>query len=315
MELFYLGIDLGGTRIKIGIVQAGKVKATTVLNAAAENGLAGTLQQLVPQLHHFIGHSGFSMSKLGGIGLAFPGLVNPYSRKIISTNKKYDDAPQLDLIAWAATHFNVPFYIENDARMAAVGEWKFGAGRGCNDLVAITIGTGIGTAAIIEGRLLRGKHFQAGCLGGHLTIDYKGRTCTCGNAGCLEAHAATWSLKELALAHPDFQKSSLYQAAKIDFETLFAAAKTGDLLALELKQHCIESWAAGIVNLIHAYDPERVIVGGGVSRSAPLFLNDVAARVNRHAWCPWGKVELLPSTLIEEAALLGLAYGMASGIE
>ena len=79
--------------------------------------------------------------------------------------------------------------------MAAVGEWKYGAGRDTNDLVVMTIGTGIGTSAIIEGKLLRGRHFQAGCLGGHISVQYEGRECTCGNKGCLEAYGSTWSLE------------------------------------------------------------------------------------------------------------------------
>src|SRR5204862_7534651 len=146
---------------------------------------------------------------LNGIALAFPGIVNPVSKKIISTNKKYDDGPQLNLEEWVSQRWNTAFYIENDARMAVVGEWVFGAGRGSNDIVAVTIGTGIGSSAIIEGRLLRGKHFQAGCLGGHFTVQYNGNECTCGNIGCVEAQASTWSISRMIKADPGFSKSSL----------------------------------------------------------------------------------------------------------
>ena len=92
-------------------------------------------------------------------------------------------------------NWNVDFFIDNDARLAAVGEWKYGAGKDTDNLVVMTIGTGIGTSVIMNGKLLRGKHFQAGCLGGHFSVKYNGSMCTCGNSGCVEAYASTWSFK------------------------------------------------------------------------------------------------------------------------
>ena len=103
-----------------------------------------------------------------GIALGFCGLADARIGRVVSTNKKYEDAPAIDFSAWAAHEFNLPFAIENDARMALLGERHAGAARGIDNLVMITLGTGIGGAAMIEGKLLRGRHAQAGCLGGHL---------------------------------------------------------------------------------------------------------------------------------------------------
>ena len=96
-------------------------------------------------------------------------------RRILSTSSKYDDGPEIDLVAWARAELDLPLRLENDARTALLGERYAGAGQGCDDIVMMTFGTGIGGAAMIGGRLLHGKHFQAGCLGGHFAADYRGR--------------------------------------------------------------------------------------------------------------------------------------------
>ncbi len=153
-----------------------------------------------------------------GIGFSFCGLVDSRRGRILSSNDKYSDAAGFDLAGWAQTEFNLPLRLENDARTALLGEWYAGAGRGSNDIVMLTLGTGVGGAAMIDGKLLRGKHFQAGCLGGHLGVNHKGRTCSCGNIGCVEAEASSWSLPAICAAHPLFEKSPLAALPGISFE-------------------------------------------------------------------------------------------------
>jgi len=165
---------LGGTRIKLGLLKNNTILEKKIFDAESAKGLEANLHKLETVIDDLLEKHQIKPNMLQGIGLSFPGLVDPVAKKIISTNKKYDDGPQLHLQEWATQKWNAIFYIENDARMAAVGEWIFGAGRGSNDVVVVTIGTGIGTSAIIEGRLLRGKHFQAGCLGGHFRCNTKG---------------------------------------------------------------------------------------------------------------------------------------------
>jgi glucokinase len=261
---------------------------------------------------------------LQGIGLAFPGIVNPLSKKIIATNKKYDDAPRLNLSEWAAQKWNTALYIENDARMAATGEWKFGAGRGSDNVVVVTIGTGIGSSAIIEGRLLRGTHFQAGVLGGHFTVQYNGNVCTCGNIGCVEAQASTWNISRMIKADPGFSKSSLATSPQpspsgegvidLDFYALFKASRDNDELATRIKYECMNIWSAGIINLIHAYDPEIVVLGGGILNSKEEIIPYIQQRVAQYAWCPWGNVQIKASELMDDAAILGwgIVWGMKS---
>jgi glucokinase len=225
--------------------------------------------------------------------------------RALSTNKKYEDAPSIDFNAWSQREFGLPFAIENDARMALLGERHAGAARGCDNVVMITLGTGIGGVAMIEGKLLRGKHAQAGCLGGHLMAKVGGRSCTCGAIGCLEAEASGWALPLMARAWKGFPASKMAQAQEINFQLLFELADAGDVVAVEIREYCLQVWAAGAVELIHAYDPERIVMGGGVMRSAAAILPHIQTYVNEHAWTPWGKVQIVAAQLGNDAGLFG----------
>jgi len=307
MQKCFIGIDLGGTRVKLGLVCNGQVIDKRIITADSGNGLIANLPRLQQEIDALL-LSNNSETSFGGIGMAFPGLVDPYTQRILSTNKKYDDAVTADLKDWVHNNWGVPFFLDNDARMAAVGEWKYGAGQDTENLVAVTIGTGIGTSAIIEGKLLRGKHFQAGCLGGHISVKYDGRKCTCGNVGCAEAYGSTWSLAESAKASALYGGSALAKEDRLDFESVFKASKNQDALAVEMHQMCIDVWAAALVNLIHAYDPEVIVVGGGALNNQDAVLPHLVQKVNELAWCPWGTVQIRPSTLMSNAGILGVVH-------
>lgn len=309
-----IGIDLGGTRIKLGLLQDDNLLEKRVIDAKSKQGLQANLPEMEIAIDEMLANNGVGDGALSGIGLSFPGLVDHTNKRIISTNKKYDDGPNLKLDDWAQRKWNSAFYIENDARMAAVGEWIFGAGRGSNDIVMVTIGTGIGSCAIIDGHLLRGKHFQAGCLGGHFTVQYDGNRCTCGNLGCVEAQASSWNISQMVTNDPCFGDSALSQESKIDFQSLFSAAAKGDELAERIKVECLRIWSAGVINLIHAYDPEVVILGGGILNSKEEIIPFVQNEVAKHAWCPWGDVDVRASELMDDAAVLGVAYCLTNPI-
>lgn len=309
--MYYIGIDLGGTRIKIGLMKNATLIDKQVLFARSCNGLASHLSLIDEAIAAMLLEHG--VARIQGVAMAFPGLVNPHTKKVLSTNQKYDDAASLDLITYYKQKWDASFFIDNDARMAAVGEWQFGAGRNCNDLVMMTIGTGIGTSVISEGRLLRGKHFQAGCLGGHFVVNYKGKLCTCGNTGCVEAEASTWNIASFAQEHTAIS-SSLLKEKTIDFRELFQAAAQGDVVAIEIKQHCLDVWAAGVISYIHAYDPEMVILGGGILNSAAEIIPHIREKVNKYAWTPWGKVAIRVTVLQDAAGIFGAVYSLQSNI-
>ena len=303
-----LACDLGGTRMKIGVVRDGAVLAQVVEPAHSAQGLAPQLSVIKARWRGLLERLRLAVSDCAGISMAFPSLVDPGSGRVLAEYGKFSDAMTLDLRAWARQEMNLPLAIENDARMAMIGEWKYGVGRGVDNLVMMTLGTGIGTSAIIEGRVLRGKHGQAGVLGGHLTVRYGGRPCNCGNAGCAESEASTAFLSELAAARADFNASVLAREPVLDFAAVFKQAAAGDACAAALRDHGIRVWAALAVNLIHAYDPEMVILGGGIMASAEVILPAVREYIARHAHTPWGAVRVVTSSLGDQAAMVAAEW-------
>jgi glucokinase len=299
-----LACDLGGTRMKIGVVRNGAVLAQTTELSNSKDGLAPALPRLKAAWLRLLGELNVSLSDCTGISVAFPSLIDAESGRVLAEYGKFADAMNLDLRAWAHQEFHLPLAIENDARMALVGEWKHGGGRGSDNVVMITLGTGLGTAAVIEGQLLRGKHGQAGVLGGHSTVRYDGRVCGCGNIGCAEAEASTAFLTGLASANADFASSRLAHEPRLDFAAIFHHAAADDPFAVKLRDHSLQVWATLAVNLIHAYDPEVVILGGGIMVSASAILPAVINHVHQHAHTPWGRVRVVASELGDQAALV-----------
>jgi glucokinase len=201
--------------------------------------------------------------------------------------------------------FGIPLRVENDARMALLGEHYAGSAKDSDDVVMMTLGTGIGSAAMIRGRLLRGVHFQAGCLGGHFPVDFRGRLCSCGNIGCAEAEAGGWALPSVAREWLGFSRSALASSEPLNFKALFAQAEKGDPVAIQIRRHCLDVWAANAVALVHAYDPEVVVIGGGVMKSSQAILPAIQEHLNQHAWTAWGKPQVRAAMLGNQAALLG----------
>jgi glucokinase len=290
--------------MKIGVVRDGRVLSQTSVPAKSKSGLRPRLPVLKSTWLRLLGDLSLDAGNCAGISVGFPSLVDVSTGRILAHYGKYKDALDFDFREWAAKEFGLPLAIENDARLALAGEWKYGAGRGSDNVVMITLGTGLGTSAVIKGRVLRGCHGQAGVLGGHLTVRYGGRYCTCGNAGCAEAEASTAFLGYLAAGMNEYDASPLSNLATLNYAAVFKQAAAGDPCAEQLRDHSLQVWAALAVNLIHAYDPEILILGGGIMGSAGTILPTIRQYVLRNAHTPWGKVSVVAGELGEAAALM-----------
>lgn len=300
-----LAIDLGGSHATCALVEDGVVRASRTVAVDGAISLGRVLPLCVEAFHGLSEECGVELSACEGLAFGFPGIVDAKRGRVLSTSKKYTDAPALDLTAWCQSALRLPLRLENDARLALLGERHAGAARGFDDVVMVTLGTGIGGAAMIGGQLLRGKHFQAGCLGGHFPVLFDGRKCSCGNLGCVEAEASTWSLPLICRDWPGFDESLLAQEETIDFARLFKLVEAEDCIATEIYQRCLKVWAAGATGLIHAYDPEVVVFGGGVMERQEFVLPFIESHVHEHAWTPWGKVKVCAAELGQDAPLVG----------
>lgn len=295
-----LAVDLGGTHATCALVEGRRILARETIALPGSPLLATSLETIAASLDRVQ-----AQNPANAIGFGFCGLVDSRSTRIASTNGKYTDAVDLDLSHWAVQRFGLPLRLENDARLALLGERFAGAAQGETDVVMFTLGTGIGGVAMIGGQLLRGKHDQAGVLGGHIPVNFAGRRCTCGAIGCAESEASGWSLPLIATEWPDYASSQL-ASRRLDFENLFACATAGDSVSREIVDHCLRVWGAAAVAAIHSFDPELLVYGGGVMKSSDLILPFLQEYVDANAWTPWGKVRVRAAQLGNDAALFGV---------
>src|SRR5579863_741440 len=300
-----LAVDLGGTHATCGLMEDHTILARKTIDTDSAENLRDVLPRIGDAFRDLVKRESLAFADFSGVTVGFAGLVDSRIGRVVGTNKKYVDAPEVDLSAWSRQAFGLPLRVENDARIALLGERYAGAARGFADVVMMTLGTGLGGAAMIEGKLLRGKHAQAGCLGGHLPVLFTGRPCTCGSIGCAEAEAAGWSLPAILKDWPGASESALSKYAQIGFKELFEEGSRGDDVAIAIRERCLRVWAVNAVALVHAYDPELIVVGGGVMESANVIIPYIESYVHRYAWTPWGKVHVLPAELGNYAALVG----------
>ena len=282
--MYYIGIDVGGTNLKAGLVREdGQILAVERTPLAFENPeqFARTLAQLGESV---LRQAGVPASEVVSAGIGIPGAVAG-GDILYTCNIPLRDVPLSRLFR---QYLDVPVLLENDANCAAVGEWLCGAGRGTQQFIVVTLGTGVGGGLILNGKLYSGS----GMVGevGHMVIQHGGAPCNCGRRGCWEAYAAATGLirmtREAMEAHPE---SLLHTVAAqngcVEGRTAFDAAVQGDETALGLCRDYVSYLAAGVTNLINILQPEAVAIGGGVA-AAPdgLLLTPLREIVERECY-------------------------------
>jgi len=303
-----LTIDFGGTRVKFGIIEkGGKIIAVDQVKALPDSSIEDNLK-MISRLAQSSFKEHISSHTLSGVGIALPSIVDTQTNRVVSQYVKYTSALEFGFDDWAKGEWGVPLAMENDARAALVGEWQYGAGKGCNDIVLLTIGTGVGSAVLVDGKLFKGRHLVAGNLAGHMSINVNGDPCNCGFFGCLESEASTWALPSIISKQPHLTESSLSKIASPQYSHLFEEAQKGDALAIALVEQSLKAWGTTVINLIHAYDPEMIIIGGGVMRQEQKILPYIQQMVDQYAWLPQGTTRLTAAVQVDYAGLLGMEY-------
>ena len=282
--MYYIGIDVGGTNLKAGLVREdGQILAVERTPLAFENPeqFARTLAQLGQSVLH---QAGIPASDVVSAGIGIPGAVAG-GDILYTCNIPLRDVPLSRLVR---QHLDVPVLLENDANCAAVGEWLCGAGRGTQQFIVVTLGTGVGGGLILNGKLYSGS----GMVGevGHMVIQHGGAPCNCGRRGCWEAYASATGLirmtREAMEAHPESLLHTVAaQSGCVEGRTAFDAAVQGDETALALCRDYVSYLAAGVTNLINILQPEAVAIGGGVA-AAPdgLLLTPLREIVERECY-------------------------------
>jgi len=300
-----LAADFGGTTIKLGVARAGELRARESLPAEAERPMTERLEAVAMHWEAMLDRSGISLDTGDAVALALPFLAAPAKPRVLGDFGKFPGAAEIDFAAWAQDRLGLPVALENDLRVALLGEAACGAAKGHADVVMIALGTGVGCAVLSGGRLFRGARNRAATLMGHASVAFDAAVGRCGNAGCAEDLASTATLSELARRRPDFAGSSLSRAPVLDYETVFRCAAEGDACSQSLVEHSLRVWATVVSTAVIAYDPAIVVLGGGVMRQHAIILPAIRAHLERHLPGLRTDVPVVASALGDEAALLG----------
>ncbi len=303
-----LAADIGGTSIKLAIVDRGRILRSREIAALPADGLRHAMNRIAPIWQDLCRELAISDSRITAIGIALPAIVATDSGKIWTVpGDKFADAPNFNLAGWIESKFRKPAYWCNDAHAALAGEIRYGAARGYTNVAMITLGTGVGTAVVLNGKHFTGPHGLAGNAGGHITIQANGERCGCGNIGCVETLASSWALPAKAAASPLFAKSALAKKPVINYEAVFRQAKKGDVLARELRENALSAWSITAVTLIHSYDPDLLLIGGKIAKSYTVIRPFMKKFIRAHCWATW-EVPIQPTALGNHAGVKGIAY-------
>lgn len=310
----YIGIDLGGTNIAAGVVSKdGKIIKTDSRPTLSERPYQEIIKDMAGLCLSLLEECKLSVSDLDGIGIGSPGTIDSANGVVVySNNLKWDNVPICDELK---RYIDVPIRIENDANAAAYGEYIVN-GDNVDSFVAITLGTGVGGGVIINKNIYRGFNGAGGELG-HITLVHNGEHCTCGNDGCWEAYASVTALirqtKKAIEENPDsLLAKEAEKEGKVSGRTSFNAAKEGDTIAEKVVDQYIEYVADGITSIINIFQPNILVIGGGISKEGDRLLVPIQEYVKKHSYCKAvAQTEIKIATLMNDAGIIGAAFASA----
>ncbi|MFN3652886.1 MAG: ROK family protein [Armatimonadota bacterium] len=306
-----IGVDLGGTNARAALIDPdGKIVAQARRPSLQDQPAEATLRQIGDACEEAIREAGVERSEVLGVGIGLPGIMDSETG-ICFWSPNFPHWKDVPIGPAVSERLGVPVYILNDAKCAALGELCYGAGRGVRNMVMITLGTGIGGAFVVDGRLLLGPNGSIGEVGHH-TIDPAGRRCGCGNFGCWEAMCARDAIIERAERKLQGGRPSrlreLGGRGGITPELVSRAASEGDAVALEVLEEIGCYIGIGATNLINMLNPERFVIGGGISAAgAPLFDPIVRTIDSRAVPLQRRTAEIVPALLGDNAGVMGAA--------
>ena len=308
-----LVVDLGGTKIITAIIShKGEMIAREYHPTLADEGVQPVIERILSGIDHLIKQSNISLSQLSAISIAAAGVID-IKNGVITESPNLPGWRNIPLRGVVEEKFKVTTLLINDADAAALGEHHFGAGKGLNNVVLLTLGTGIGGGIVINGKLYIGSPGSAAEIG-HMIIEVNGPRCKCGNNGCLEMLASGTAVAGEAIVRiSQGEKSSLTEMVEgkiedITAEKVYLAAKDGDSLAMEVIARAAHYLGIGIVNLVNIFNPEIVVIGGGMSKMEDLLLEPVRQIVKERAF-PFlaQSVRIVPAQLGSDAGVFGAA--------
>ncbi|MBF0385814.1 MAG: ROK family protein [Candidatus Omnitrophica bacterium] len=269
MKKYTIGIDIGGTNIKLGLIKSGKVIDRKYLSTGKylrnKNSL---ITALVSAVNELTGINKVNAPEIQGIGIGLPGLIDNKNGIVIFLPNipGWHNVPLKKIME---NNLKIPVFLDNDVNMIALGEWKYGAGKGVSDMICITLGTGVGGGLILNNALYRGKGFAAGEVG-HIPLNEKGQRCNCGGYGCLETYVGKNFL--------DAKSAKIFKRKGIDLKEVSQLAEAGNSRAKDFWTQTAVHLGNGLVGVVNLLNPQLLVLGGGVSNSY-FFLKPALLKV------------------------------------
>jgi len=294
-----IGLDIGGTNIKAGLVQNGRILDLRSLPTLAFVSKDSVIKQVMTAIEPWAGRA-----KAIGIGSA--GIIDSESGIIkYSPNLGWFDLPLARILS---ARFHKPVRILNDVNAVLLGEWRYGAARGHDDVFLFTLGTGVGGAAICAGQMVFGANGFAGEFG-HATINYRGPRCVCGGRGCLESYVGTKAIllraRQLMKRHP----SRLNRYARLTPKTIADEAKKGDRVSREIFAEIGQFLGIGIGNLLNLFDPGLIVISGGISRAGKVLFKPIREAIGKTDFGSGiRRYRIVPGKLGDQAGIIGAAW-------
>ena len=310
--MYYLGVDLGGTGIKVGVVdEQGKILGTAKCPTGVERGYGPVIADMAKLCFEAVEKCNVSMDDVKAIGIGIPGIQDPATGLVpFCTNLGWHQVP---LVSEMHKYIDKPVFVDNDATVAGLAEYVAGVSAGASTSIFITLGTGVGGGIVVNGKPYSGPHGVASEIGHMITVA-GGEQCTCGNRGCWERYSSATAIiregRKFAAEHPEsgITKAVNGNLDAIEAKTIIDLAKAGDPDAVQLFDNYITHLCVGLVNLINLYDPEIIALGGGVSHAGQFLLDAVNAKLPSMVFyktMPYARIEL--ATLGNDAGIIGAA--------
>lgn len=310
--MFSIGIDLGGTNIVASVVNGeykiiGTGKTPTNTPRSADE----IFDDIAKVCREAMEKAGVTIEDISSVGMGTPGTVNDNGVIEFANNLGFNNVPAKEMIK--ARLGDIPVFVANDANCAALGEAYAGCGHGSQNFVAVTLGTGVGSGIIVDGKLVTGVN-AAGGECGHMVINVDGEECTCGRKGCWEAYAsATALIRQTKAAMKEYPDSVMHEIAekegKVSGRTAFDAMRKGDIAGIKVVNNYIKYVACGLINIVNALQPEIICIGGGICNEGDTLMKPLNRYVQAERYSIHSKIQtkILRAELGNDAGIIGAA--------
>ncbi len=313
MKKFSIGIDLGGTKILIALVnkETGEVVHHVKKKTKKDKGPQNIIRKMVSGIEELLEESKFHIEDIDSIGVGAAGQVDRENGIIIGAPNL--DCYDLNIREHLTSHFNLPVYLGNDVEIAAMGEMKFGAAKGCDDFVCVFVGTGVGSSIVKDGKIIHGATGTAGEIG-HMIVDLNGRQCACGAHGCLEAYASRSAIeKRIEGALRKGRHSTILDymetGKSISSSMIQKSIEREDELVIQCVNEAAEYLSGGLASIINFINPKLIILGGGLIEAVDYFYKNTIKKARAKSLpVPATKIEFKKAQLGDYSGVIGAAF-------